>query len=62
MKIVKEVIIGQGGPLVKPAPFVRMVAGSNFALSPPRRDLGQVLHSQLSVVFRRVNSDTVSML
>ena len=28
----------------------------------PRRDLGQVLHSQLHVALRCVNSDTVSML
>ena len=31
-------------------------------LWPPRRDLGQVLYSQLPVVLRRVSSDTVSML
>ena len=31
-------------------------------LQPPCRDLGQVLHSQLPVALRRVNSDTVSML
>src|SRR6218665_1818440 len=28
----------------------------------PRRDLGQVLHSQLPVALRSVNSNTVSML
>ena|SRR6218665_101502 len=30
-------------------------------LKPPRRDLGQVLHLQLPVALRRVNSDTVSL-
>ena len=28
----------------------------------PRRDLGKILHSQLTVALRLVNSDTVSML
>ena len=31
-------------------------------LQPPRRDLVQVLHSQLRIALRCVNSDTVSML
>jgi len=50
-------IMGRGGSLVNTAPFVvfvRRVAGSNSALDP-----GQV---QLTVAFRRVNSDTVSVL
>src|SRR6218665_1277660 len=31
-------------------------------LQPPRRDLGQVLHSQLPVELRHANTDTVSVL
>src|SRR6218665_509281 len=33
-----------------------------MVLWPPRGDLGQVLHLQLPVALRRVNSDTVSLL
>ena len=33
-----------------------------ISLYPPFRDLGQVLHSQLSVALRRIYSDTVSIL
>ena len=36
--------------------------GSNPALAATYRDLGQVLHLQLPVALRRVNSDTVSVL
>jgi len=31
-------------------------------LHPPRGDLGQVLHSQLPVALRRVNSDSVNAI
>src|SRR6218665_472811 len=31
-------------------------------LVPPRRDVGKVLHLQLPIALRRVNSNTVSML
>ena len=47
--------MGRGGSLVDSWPFARRVLGLNPALA-PRRDLGQVLHSQLHVVLRRETS------
>ena len=45
--------VGRGGSLVDSSPFVRRVVGSNPALATKNKDLGQVLHSQLSVAHRR---------
>ena len=53
--------VGRGGSVVSLVPCVRKVAGSNSTLS-PRRNLRQVLHSQLPVTLQHVNSDIVSML
>ena len=58
--------MGRGGALVESMPFDRRVVSSNLSLEslsllPPRRDLEQVLHLQLPVALRRVNSDTVSI-
>ena len=50
-----------GGALVESMPFDRRVVISNLSLLPPRRDLEQVLHLQLPVALRSVNSDTVSI-
>src|SRR6218665_2602531 len=49
-------IVGRGGALVESMPFDLRVVGSNPALA-PRRDLGQVLHLQLPVALRHVNSN-----
>ena len=53
--------MGRGGTLVESMSFDRSVVGSNPALSATSRDLGQVLHLQLPVALRRVNSDTMSI-
>ena len=50
---------GIGGALVESMPFDRRVV-VRVPLLPPRRDLGQVLHSQLAVAFQHVNTDTMS--
>ena len=52
--------VGRGGALAESIPFDRRVVGLNPALAAPRRDLGQVLHSQSLVALQRINSDTVS--
>jgi len=50
-------IVGYDESVVSSLPCVRMVA-----ISSQRRDLGQILHSELPDALRRVESDTVSML
>ena len=54
-------IVGRSGALVESVPFDRSVVGSNPALAAAYRDLGQVIHLQLPVALRRVNSDTLSI-
>src|SRR6218665_2694067 len=49
--------VGRGGALVESMPF--RPEGRGFESS-SSRDIGQVLHLQLPVSLRRVNSDTVS--
>ena len=44
--------VGRGGAVVESKPFDRRVEGLNTDLA-PRRDLGQVLNSPLSVALRR---------
>jgi len=53
-------MLGRGGSLVESMSFGRRVADSNPALDATYRDLGQILHLQLPVGLRRVNSYTVS--
>jgi len=43
----------RGGALVQSIAFNRRVVGSTLQLKPSRRDLGQVLNSQLPVALRR---------
>ena len=47
----KLLFCGRGGALVESMPFERRVVG--------RRDFVQVLHLQLPIALRRVNSNTV---
>jgi len=50
------IFVGRGGILVAFGPEGR---GFEFRCSRHARDLGQVLHLQLPVALRRINSDTV---
>ena len=52
--------VRHGGALIETMPFNRRVVGSNSALA-AMLEPGQVLHLQLPVPLRRVNSDTVSI-
>ena len=54
-------IVGRGVTLVESMSFERRVACSNPALAATLGPIGQVLHLQLPVALRRVNSDTVSI-
>ena len=51
--------MGRSGALMN---FDRRIAGSNPVLAATYADLGHVLHLQLPVSLRRVNSDTVSIV
>jgi len=45
-----HLLVGQGGSFADSTSFIQRV---RIPLWPPRRDLGQALHSQLPVVLRR---------